>query len=233
MLVKGFGPPEQERLKAASVLISRVGGVGGAVAYQLAAAGVGRLVLAHAGATTPSDLNRQLLMTYANVGQSRVRCAAARLKELNPRLEVVPVPENVGEENVEWLVGQTDLIVDCAPRFEERFTLNCQAVAQGKPLIECPMYELEAYLTTMIPGRTPCLACLWPDKPPQWTRQFPVFGAVAGTIGCLAAMEAIKLVSGLGEPLLGRLMTLDLYNMTARTVRIARRADCPICGHLE
>jgi len=227
--VGSFGTPGQAKLKAASVLISRVGGVGGVVAYELAAAGIGRLVLAHGGNTKPSDLNRQLLMTHANLGRPRVTCAEERLRDLNPRMEITAVGENVSEENAEWLVGQADLIVDCAPLFEERFALNRQAVRQGKPLVECPMYELEAHLTSIRPGQTPCLACLWPEKPPQWTRQFPVFGAVAGTIGCMAAMEAVKLISGLGKPLLGRLLTLDLHDMSSRVFQIARRPDCPVC----
>lgn len=232
MLVRGFGPEEQLRLKAATVLISRVGGVGGVVAYQLAAAGVGRLILAHAGKTKLSDLNRQLLMTHANLGSPRVTCAAKRLHELNPRLEVIAVTENVSESNADQLAGDADLVVDCAPLFEERFALNRAIVRQGKPMVECPMYELECHLTSIVPGRTPCLACLWPAKPPHWTRQFPVFGAVSGTVGSLAAMEAIKLMSGLGEPLLGRLLSIDLFNMATRTVRIERRGDCPVCAGL-
>ena len=97
-------------------------------------------------------------------------------------------------------------------------------------MVECPMYELECHLTSIVPGQTPCLACLWPAQPPKWTRQFPVFGAVAGTAGCMAAMEAIKLISGLGTPLLGRLLSIDLFDMTTRTVCIGRRDDCPVCG---
>jgi len=230
MLVGGFGEPGQQRLKAASVLVSRVGGVGGLVAYELAAAGVGHLVLAHAGNTRLDDLNRQLLMTHNNLGKPRVLCAARRLQELNPRLRVTPVAENISARNVARLVERVDLIVDCAPLFEERYAMNREAVRQEKPLVECAMYELEAYLTTIVPGKSPCLACLWPEEPASWTRKFPVFGAVSGAIGCLAAMEAIKVLAGLGDPLLGRLMTLDLFTMTGHTVEVARREDCPICG---
>ncbi|MFV2067395.1 MAG: ThiF family adenylyltransferase [Pirellulales bacterium] len=232
MVVGGFGEQGQQRLKGATVLISRVGGVGGTVAYELAAAGVGHLVLAHAGNTRLDDLNRQLLMTHDNLGRPRVPCAARRLQELNPRLRVTPVAENISEDNVAQLVDQVDLIVDCAPLFEERYAMNREAVRQGKPLVECAMYELEAHLTTIVPGKGPCLSCLWPQKPDSWTRKFPVFGAVSGAVGCLAAMEAIKVLAGLGHPLLGRLMTLDLFTMTSRTVDVARREDCPICGSI-
>src|SRR5262245_37006677 len=146
--VPGFGEAGQERLKAASVLISRCGGVGGNVAYQLAAAGVGRLILAHAGNLRHGDLNRQLLMTHDWVGKPRMEQAARRLRELNPHVEVEAVAENVAEGNVRRLVERADLVVDCAPLFAERFLLNREAVRQGKPLVECAMYELDAQVTT-------------------------------------------------------------------------------------
>jgi molybdopterin/thiamine biosynthesis adenylyltransferase len=117
MWVPGFGEEGQQALKDASVLVSRIGGLGSVVAYQLAAAGIGRLVIAHAGDIKPSDLNRQLLMTHDRLGTPRVESATQRLKELNPRLEVLAVPENVSEENAQRLVGEVDLVVDCAPLF--------------------------------------------------------------------------------------------------------------------
>jgi molybdopterin/thiamine biosynthesis adenylyltransferase len=228
--VEGFGEAGQEKLKGASVLVSRCGGLGGVVAYQLAAAGVGRLVLAHAGNVRPSDLNRQLLMTHDWLGKPRVECARQRLLELNPRLEVVTAEENINEANAARLVSESDVVVDCAPLFPERFQMNLQAVRQNKPLVECAVYELEAQITSIIPGRTPCLACLYPDNPPAWKREFPIFGAVAGAAGCLGAMEAIKLIAGLGAPLAGELLTFDLREMTFRKRSIARRADCAVCG---
>jgi molybdopterin/thiamine biosynthesis adenylyltransferase len=227
--VDDFGEAGQEKLKGASVLISRVGGLGSVVAYELAAAGVGTLVLAHAGNIKPSDLNRQLLMTHAGLGHSRVASAERRLKELNPRLNVVAVNENLSEGNAEDLVGRVDLVVDCAPLFEERFAMNRAAVQQHKPLIECAMYDLDASLTTIRPGETPCLACLIPESPPAWKREFPVFGAVSGTIGCLAAMEAIKVLAGFGQTLSGTMLTCDLRTMAFARRSIQRRKDCSVC----
>jgi len=232
MWVSGFGEEGQRRLKNASVLISRVGGVGGMVAYELAAAGVGRLVLAHAGNVRPDDLNRQLLMTHDWIGRPRMDLAPRRLRELNPSLDVLPVPENVTEANIERLVGEADLVVNCAPVFSERLLMNREVVRQGKPLVDCAMYELEGQLTTVVPGRTPCLACLYPSEPPAWQRRFPVFGAVAGMVGCLGAMEAIKVLAGLGEPLLGQMLTFDLRDMAFRKAAILRRPDCAVCGQL-
>ncbi len=232
MWVKGFGEAGQSKLKQATVMVSRVGGVGGVVAYQLAAAGIGKLVLAHAGNVKPSDLNRQLLMTQDWLGRPRIESIERRLLELNPRLKIDAVGENVHDGNVARLVGQSDVVVDCAPLFPERFAMNREAFLQGKPVIECSMYQLETQLTTMIPGRTPCLRCLVPEVPPTWKREFPVFGAVSGSVACLAAMEAIKLIAGIGEPLTGRMLCQDLGSMTFRTFAIERRADCPVCSTL-
>jgi len=230
MWVPGVGEEGQRRLKGATVLVSRVGGLGGLAAYELAAAGVGRLVLAHAGVVKPGDLNRQILMTHSAIGTPRVDCAARRLNELNPRLEVVAVPDNVSSANVERLVGMADVVVCCAPLFDERFLMNAECVRQGKPMVDCAMYELTGQVTTIRPGRTACLSCRVPEPPATWKRQFPVFGAVSGAVGCIGAMEAIKLLTGVGEPLYDRLLTFDLRDMRFRVVGISRRADCPTCG---
>jgi molybdopterin/thiamine biosynthesis adenylyltransferase len=232
MRVPGVGEEGQRKLKSASVLISRVGGLGGIAAYELAAAGVGRLVLAHAGNIKPGDLNRQLLMTHDALGTSRVECAARRLRELNPRMEVVAIPENASAANADRLVAMADVVIDAAPLFAERYALNAAAVRQRKPLVEAAMYELSAQVATVLPGRSACLACRVPEPPPDWSRQFPVFGAVSGTAGCLAAVEAIKLITGIGNPLADRLLVCELREMGFRVFRTKRRPGCPVCGLL-
>jgi molybdopterin/thiamine biosynthesis adenylyltransferase len=232
-IVPGMGEEGQRRLKGASVLVTRVGGLGGIVAYELAAAGVGKLVIAHAGTIKPGDLNRQILMTHSALGTLRVECAARRLRELNPRLDIIAVSENATADNSERLVTLADVVVCCAPLFEERLALNEECVRQNKPMVDCAMYELTAQLTTILPGRTACLACRVPEPPASWKRFFPVFGAVAGTIGCLGAMEAIKLITGIGEPLADRLLTMDLREMRVRTIGLNRRPDCKVCGRLK
>lgn len=230
MTVAGFGEEGQRRLKAATVMVSRVGGVGGLVAYELAAAGVGRLVLAHGGMLKPSDLNRQLLMRHNALSQARIDIAADSLIALNPRLEIVAVPENISEANATELVGRADVVVDCAPLFEERFAMNDACVRLAKPMVECAMYETEAHITSFKPGKTGCLRCLYPEKPDDWQRRFPVIGAVSGTVGCLGAMEAIKIIVGLGEPLFNRLLTCDLRAMSFNSVRLRPSVDCIVCG---
>ncbi len=230
MWVLGLGEEGQAMLKAATVLVTRVGGIGSLAAYELAAAGLGRLVLAHAGNIKPSDLNRQLLMTHEALGTSRVECASRRLRELNPRLDVITHAENVNASNVENLVLAADLVVCCVPLFEERLLLNAECLRQGKPMIDCAMYELSGQITTILPGQTACLACRVPVPPASWKREFPVLGAVAGTMGCLGALEAIKLITGVGEPLGNRLLTIDMRDMRLRTVQVTKRVDCDVCG---
>ena len=232
MWIPDFGEAGQTKLKQASVLISRCGGVGGNVAWQLAAAGVGRLVIAHGGNLKPSDLNRQTLMTHDHLGKPRIDSIVRRLQALNPRLEIAAHGANVSEANVARLVGQADVVVDCAPLFEERYLMNREAMRQRKPMVEAAMYEMTAQLMTFIPGQTACLACLFPEKRPDWQRQFPVFGAVAGTVGCLAAVEVIKLIAGIGTPLSNRLLKMDLRTMTFRTFTVQRDPSCPVCANL-
>ncbi len=230
--VPDFGEQGQRRLKGATVLVSRIGGVGGTAALQLAAAGIGRLILAHGGELRLNDLNRQLLMTTAGIGQPRVNLASERLRELNPHVEIETVAANISEANAADLVSRCDLIVSAAPVFAERLLMNREAVRQRKPVVDCAMYELEGRLTTIVPGLTPCLACIYPEPPVNWKREFPVFSAVSSTVGSMAGMEAIKVIANLGEPLAGRLLLFDLRDMSFQKVPIARRVDCPVCGEL-
>src|SRR4051812_4846145 len=140
MWVPGVGEEGQRKLKAATVFVSRVGGLGGVVAYELAAAGVGRLILAHAGDLRPDDLNRQLLQTHDHIGKPRMESIVRRLRELNPRCEITGIAENVTEENAAQLIAGADVVVDAAPMFQERLALNRASFAQNKPMVECAMH---------------------------------------------------------------------------------------------
>lgn len=228
--VRDFGIAGQRRLKAARVLISRGGGVGGSVALNLAAAGIGTIVLAHGGPLRRNDLNRQLLMSTPDLGRPRIDAATERVQALNPNVRMQTVDSNVNEQNVAELVAQCDVVVGAAPLFPERFLLNREAMRQAKPLVDAAMYELEARLFTCLPGQSACLSCLYPDTPPAWKREFPVFSAVSCAIGSLAAMEVIKLLTGVGKLHPGRLLICDLAEMSFQSILIARRTDCPVCG---
>ena len=138
--------------------------------------------------------------------------------------------ENSGAAST--LVQQADVVVDAAPLFSERFALNKAAVRHRKPMVESAMYAMEAQLTTIVPGKTPCLRCFVREAPQHWTRKFPVLGAVSGSVGCMAAVEVVKVLTGLGEPLAGVLLSMDLGTMQFRRLKIARTLDCPECAQL-
>jgi len=228
----GFGFQAQRQLKQAKVLISRVGGVGGTVSMRLAQAGIGHLVLAHGGRIVPEYLNRWPLALPSDLGRPCIEVFLERLEAMNADMKLTGEPANVNEENVAALVDQVDLIVDAAPLFEERYLLNQQAVHQRKPLIMAAMYGTEGYITTIVPGETPCLACLYPKKPDYWNsiQAFPVIGPCSDLVGAIAAMEAIKVLTNFGTPLKGVLWFFDLQNNIMRHLQIQRRPDCPVCG---
>jgi molybdopterin-synthase adenylyltransferase len=228
--VPGFGEKGQEKLRKSTALVSRIGGLGGPLAFQLAAAGIGKLILVHAGNLRKDDLNRQILMRWDGLGQPRVTSAAQTLASFNPNVEVETVDANFSEENAAGLVDQADIVFDCAPLFEERFLMNRECVRQDKPLIECAMYNLEGHVFPILASQTPCLACLFPEQPPHWKRRFPVIGAVSALIANLGAMEGLKLLLGFGESNLGKMIHVDTSSMEMRKIEVVRRADCKVCG---
>jgi molybdopterin/thiamine biosynthesis adenylyltransferase len=229
----GFGEAAQEKLKNSSALVTRVGGLGGPVALYLAMAGMGKIMIAHSGKLTWSNLNRQILMRHDYVGKPRIECAAELFERLHPECEVVTIGEEATEEKAREWVSQVDIVCDCPPSFEERYALNKACVELGKPMIEAAMYGMEGSLTTIVPGETPCLACLVPEKPAWWeTYGFPVLGAVSAALGCLAAVEAVKVVTGFGETLKGKMLAYDANAMDFLKFPVQRRPDCPVCGHL-
>ena len=230
IMLPGFGESGQKALKSTTVLITGVGGLGGTVALYLAVAGVGKLILVRGGDLRLDDMNRQILMTDEWVGKPRVFKAKETLGEINPDVEIEAIAEYITPDNVDSLVQQVDLAIDCAHNFTERDLLNAACVRFGKPMIEAAMNDMEAYLTTIIPGETPCLSCIFPEKPDWDRRGFGVLGAVSGTLACLAAIDAIKLITGLAQPLLGQLLTMDLNSLEFVKRRPFHDPNCSVCG---
>lgn len=230
IMLPGFGEESQLRLKNSTVLVTGVGGLGGTAALYLAVAGVGHLILLRGGELRLDDMNRQILMTDDWVNQPRVFKAKATLLGINPDIEIEAICEYVSPENVDTLVQQSDIVLDCAHNFVERNLLNEACVRWGKPMVEAAMNDMEAYLTTIVPGLTPCLSCIFPEKPDWDKRGFGVLGAVSGTLACLTALEAIKLITGLGTPLLSQLLTMDLNRAEFAKRHPYHDPDCPVCG---
>ncbi|NJK36901.1 MAG: HesA/MoeB/ThiF family protein [Oscillatoriales cyanobacterium RM2_1_1] len=233
MQLPGLGREGQEKLKSTTALVTGVGGLGGTVALYLTVAGIGKLILVRGGDLLLDDMNRQILMTHDWVGQPRVIKAKETLKNINPDVEITAIPEYITADNVDALVQQSDLVLDCAHNFDERNLANATCIRWHKPMVEAAMNGMEAYLTTIIPGKTPCLSCIFPEKP-DWDRWgFGVLGAVSGTLACLSALEAIKLITGLGNPLTGILLAMDLGNADFRKLRPYHDPNCPVCGNLS
>lgn len=230
MWVRDFGEEGQRKLKGATALVSRCGGLGGPLAQQLVAAGFGKIIIAHAGDVKPSDLHRQILMTDDWIGKPRIESIVRRLRELNPRVEIEGISENICEENVSALVEQVDIVFSCAPLIDERLLMNRECVRQDKPLVDCAMYDLEGQITAVIPGETPCLACIQPPDPSSWKRQFPVFGAVSAVAGCMGAMEGIKIIAGMESSLTGVMFHYNLRSFDTHKIKLARNPTCAVCG---
>lgn len=231
--VPGLGPAQQRRLRAATVVVAGVGGVGGAAATYCAAAGVGRLELVHPGDLELPDLNRQTLMRPDAIGRSRVRTAAATLRRHFPDVEVVAHDVGIADERVPGLVDRADVVVDARHNFPERYLLNRLCRERGVPAVVAAMSGVELQLLTSVAGG-PCWRCVFPQPDPGWEPLgFRVLGAVAGTAGCLAAAEAVKLLTGAGSVLRGRVLFGDLWSMTFRPVPVRRTPGCPDCGSDE
>lgn len=230
--IEGIGREGQEKLARATVLVAGVGGLGGAVATYLAAAGVGRLILTHEGPLEPPDLNRQTLMSPDWIGHSRVACARLSLHRFNPDVAVSTLDARLSDDNVSDLVAQSTVAVSCRLNFEEREVLNRACVARGVPMVEAAMWGMEYTLTTIRPGHTPCLKCIYPAFPAWDALGFPVLGAVPGALGSLAAAEAVKVITNMGRPLAGTLLHGDVAGMEFTRFRIRRRPDCPVCSTL-
>jgi len=221
----------QQRLKNASALITRVGGMGGPAALMLTMAGVGRVIIAHGGELISPDLNRQVLGSERGLNQPRAPAFAEYLRSMNRYVEVEAIDHEPDDDEAHRLARRCDILLSCPPTFEERLRLNRAAVQAGVPLIDAAQWGMSGTLAVFQSGRTACLQCVYPDAPP-FEELFPVVGAISSAIGSLAALEAIKILSGTGKPLWGRMLTYDAYNGYVNTVQLARRADCPCCGHL-
>ncbi len=231
MMLDGFGVEEQKKLKSSAALVAGVGGLGGTAALYLAIAGIGRLVFAHYGNLTLSNMNRQILMKHDWIGRERVIQAERTIKEINPDVSVEIYDERTTEGNADRLLENVNIALSARPNFSERRVLNAACVRKGIPNVEAAMNGMEGYLFNIVPGETPCLNCLYPEDDPGWEELgFPVMGAVSGMLGCLMAIETIKLLSGFGKPLLSRMLVFNTTDMDFRKVRIRRDSSCSVCG---
>ncbi|WP_456331639.1 molybdopterin-synthase adenylyltransferase MoeB [Fervidibacter sacchari] len=240
LILPEVGMAGQKKLRAASVLIIGAGGLGCPIALYLTAAGIGRLGLVDFDVVDRTNLQRQILYGESVVGVPKVEAAAERLKDLNPDVEIETYPERLTSENALQIMSDYDIIIDGTDNFPTRYLTNDAAVILGKPYIYGSIFRFEGQVSVFLSRpfngfeRGPCYRCLFPSPPPPGAvpscAEGGVLGVLPGIVGALQAAEAIKLIVGIGEPLIGKLMLIDTLRMEFKTVRIRRNPDCPVCG---
>jgi molybdopterin-synthase adenylyltransferase len=218
----------QLRMKRSTAFISRVGGMGGPAALMLTMAGVGRIILAHGGDLISPDLNRQVLGSENLLGHPRAEGFAEYLRSMNHFVRVEAVDHEPDEKEAVELASQSDIVLACPPTFTERLRLNRAACRARVPLIDAAQWGMTGSLIVVQPGETACLSCVYPAAPP-FEELFPVVGAISSAIGSLAALEAIKILSGVGYPLWGRMLTYDGFHGRTHLTDLRIRPDCPCC----
>ena len=230
LVLREIGGPGQQKLKAARVLMVGMGGLGAPAGLYLAAAGVGRLGLLDPDTVSLSNLQRQVLYGVDDIGRAKVAAAADRLTALNPEIVLDPLCEALTEANARDRVRGYDLVLDGSDNFETRFAVNAACVAEGKTLVSGAIGRWSGQVG-VFPGK-PCYQCLTPEIPPdgETCAMVGVVGALAGVIGSMMALEAIKIITGAGDPLLGRLLIYDALDGDTRTVRLGVDPACPVCG---
>ena len=226
-----IGEEGQARLRSSTALVVGVGGLGSPVAHYLVAAGVGRVHLVDPGYLEVSNLNRQVLYTSEDIGRAKALAAAEKLSRLNPEVEVIPHTISVGSPEFEELVKEADVVVDCLDNWPAREVLNRLAVKHRKPLVHAGVARWYGQATTVIPGRTACLACIYP-KGMRSETPIPVIGPTPGVLGAVEAAEAIRVLIGEEPGLAGKLLIMDLSAGAFEVVKVRRRPDCPVCGGL-
>jgi len=223
-----FGEKAQKNLKKSTVFMIGAGGLGSSAAYYLAAAGIGRIIIADSDKVELSNLNRQILHGKPRLGKNKALSAKVTLEALNSKIKIQAVTERITATNIDKYAGKADLLLDCLDNFETRFLLNSYAVKKKKPLLFGAIYGWFGQLAFIRPGKSFCLACVFEGLPEKGV--FPVLGATPGVIGALQAMEAVKYLSGAGNNLKSELLTWDGLKQEFRKVVLKRNPQCKVCG---
>jgi len=243
ILLPEVGEAGQVRLLKSKVLLLGAGGLGSPAALYLAAAGVGTLGIVDADTVDASNLQRQILHATSRVGMPKVESAQKTIADLNPDVKVIPHRERLTSENVERLFADYDLVVDGTDNFPTRYLVNDASVFLGKPVVHGSIFRFDGQVTTFMPKKAaakfnvtegPCYRCLYPEPPPPHLapscQEAGVLGILCGIIGTIQATEAIKLILGKGDPLVGRLLAYDSLKMKFHELRLRKDVSCPVCS---
>lgn len=234
LLMKEIGLEGQKALAEGKVLIIGAGGLGSPAAMYLAAAGVGTIGIADADVVDITNLQRQVIHETADIGKPKVQSAKETMLALNPDVTVNTYEVFVDSSNIAELIREYDFILDCTDNFAAKYLINDACVMEGKPFSHAGILRFSGQLLTYVPGKGPCFRCLFRLPPPPemvpTCREAGVVGAMPGVVGCLQAVEAIKYLTGAGELLTGRLLTVDTLTMEFHTIELPRDDECPVCG---
>ena len=233
IILPEVGPIGHRKLLAAKVLLIGAGGLGSPAALYLAAAGVGKIGIVDYDVVDLSNLHRQIIHGHANIGRPKVDSVRDRLADVNPDVEVVTYNELLTSENAMDIIKDYDVVVNGLDNFPARYLVNDACYLLGKPLVDGTLFRFEGRANVFLPGKG-CYRCLFPSPPPPGAvpscAEAGVLGAMCGVIGTIQAVETIKLLLGLGDPLANRLLLFDSLSMEFREVKIPRDPECPLCG---
>ncbi|MHB1323203.1 MAG: HesA/MoeB/ThiF family protein [Coriobacteriia bacterium] len=234
IIVPGVGGEGQERLKRGSVLAVGAGGLGSPSLLYLAAAGVGRIGIIDADAVDVTNLQRQIAHTTVDLGRNKAESAAETLRAINPLIEAVTYTERLDAGNAPGILGEYDVIIDGTDNFPTRYLINDACVLLGKPLVTAAILRYSGQVTVVLPGETACYRCLFPEPPAPGAvpscSQAGILGPVAGVMGSIQALEAIKLLLGTLDTLAGRFVVFDFLSLESQVMELRRNEGCAVCG---
>jgi len=229
MLISGWGLDGQKRLKAAKVAVAGIGGLGCPASIYLTAVGIGRIILIDKEKFELNNLNRQVLGWQNDIGKFKAEAAKEKLEALNSEIEIEAVVAEISKENARNAIGDVDVVVDGQDNWKTRFIINEYCVTNKIPFIHAGVSSLHGQMTTILPGKGPCLRCIFPKEPPE-VKKIPVLGATPALLASLQVMETVKLVTKIGKPLVGRILFVNAEEMVFETVAVKRNVECPVCG---
>ena len=234
IILPEVGGSGQQKMLEARVLLLGAGGLGSPAAYYLAAAGIGNLGIVDFDKVDLSNLQRQIIHSTERIGMLKTESAKKTIEALNPDVNVTLYNERLDSSNIMSLIENYDYIVDGSDNFPTRYLVNDACVMKNKTLIHGSIYRFEGQVTVFKPDDGPCYRCLYPEPPPPGMvpncQEGGVLGVLAGVIGNLQVVEVLKLILGIGKPLVGKLLIYDALNTEFRSLRLRRDANCPICG---
>jgi molybdopterin/thiamine biosynthesis adenylyltransferase len=234
IIIPDIGEEGQKRISEARVFVAGIGGLGSISSYYLAAAGIGYLRIADRDKVEYSNLNRQIIHWTDDIGEYKSSSGLRKLKSLNPHCSIEALQVEIAEHNCLEIIGDCSIIVDAMDNMQTRRILNAAAVKKRIPYVFGGVHQLDGMASTFIPGKTPCLECIFPDDRSEQASTPPgILGPVPGMIACIQAIEAIKLILGMDGLLAGRLLSFCAGDMTFREFKVNRDPDCAVCRGIE